>query len=75
MFIGNNFTSPLEILPMQTMPTLDELKKQDLTALRTMANQQNDLPSDTVSDFFSAQGLDKIHFLVWLPPQDREFFG
>jgi hypothetical protein len=75
MFIGPNFTFPLEILPMQTMPTLDELKKQDLTALCTMTQQQNNLPSNTVSNFFSAQGLDKTHFLVWLPPQDCEFFG
>ena len=72
MYIGANLHSPLDILPMQAMPTLDDLKKQDLSALRTMAHQQKDLPSDIVSDFFSAQDLDKIHFLVWLPPADRE---
>ena len=75
MFIGINFTSPLEVLPMQTTLTLDELKKQDLTVLCTMAKQTNNLPSDIVSDFFSVQGSDRIHFFVWLLPQDHEFFG
>jgi hypothetical protein len=75
MFIGPDLHSPLDILPMQNMPTLDDLKKQDLAILRTEASQPNDLPVDAVCDFFSAQDWDKIHFLVWLPPATGEFFG
>jgi hypothetical protein len=75
MFIGPDLHSPLDILPMQCMPTLDDLKKQDLASLRTKANQLNDLPVDAVRDFFSAQDLDKIHFLVWLPPANGESIG
>jgi hypothetical protein len=75
MFIGPDLHSPLQILPMQNMPTLDDLKKKDLAILRIEANQPNDLPVDAVCDFFSAQDLDKIHFLVWLPPANGEYFG
>jgi hypothetical protein len=75
MFIGPDLHSPLDILPMQNMPTLDDLKKQDIAGLRTEAHQPNDLPVDTVLNFFGAQDLDKIHFLVWLPPANGESFG
>ena len=75
LFIGANFHSPLDILPLQAMPTLDDLKKQDLSALRAIAQQQKNLTRDMVSDFFSEQGSDKIHVLVWLPPADREYCG
>jgi hypothetical protein len=75
MFIGPDLHSLLDILPMQNMPTLDDLKKKDLTVLCTEASQPNDLPVNAVCDFFNAQNLDKIHFLVWLPPATGEFFG
>jgi hypothetical protein len=73
MFIGPDLHSPLDILLMQGVPTLDDQRKQDLTGLRTGANQPNDLPVDIVCNFFSAQDLDKIHCLVWLPPANGEF--
>jgi hypothetical protein len=75
MFISPDLHSPLDILPMQNMLTLDDLKQQDFAVLRTEASQPNDLPVDAVGNFFSAQDLDKIHFLVWLPPANGEFFG
>jgi len=75
MFIGPDLHCPLDILPMQSMPTLDDLKKQDLAILRIEANQPNNLPVSAVCDFFSVQDLDRIHFLVWLPPANGESFG
>lgn len=75
MFIGPNLGSPLDILPMQSMPTLDDLREQDLAVLRTEAPQPKDLPVDAVCDFFRARDLDKVHFLVWLPPANGELFG
>jgi hypothetical protein len=74
-FIGPDLHSSLDILPMQDMPTLDDLKKQDLTILHTKAYQPNNLPVTAVHNFFSTQDLDKIHFLVWLPLASGEFIG
>ena len=75
MFIGPDLQSSLVILPMRNMPTLDDLKKQDLAVLRTEAYQLNDLPVETVCDLFSVQDLGRVHFLVWLPPANGEPFG
>jgi hypothetical protein len=75
MFIGPGLDSPLDILPMQNMPTLDDLKKKDLTVLRNNAIPLHNLPDNIVSHFFTAQDLDKIHFLVWLPSENRGSFG
>jgi hypothetical protein len=75
MFIGCSLHSPLDILPMQNMPTLDDLKQQDLTVLRNNAVPLHNLPENIVSLFFTAQDLDKIHFLVWLPSGNGESFG
>jgi hypothetical protein len=75
MFIGCGLHSPLYILPMQNMLTLDDLKQQDLTVLRNDAMPLHNLPRNTVSLFFSAQDLDRIHFLVWLPSENGKFFG
>ena len=57
------------------MPTLDELKKQDLSALHTIAQQQKNLTRDIVSIYFGEQGSDKIHVLVWLPPAAHQYCG
>jgi hypothetical protein len=57
------------------MPTLDELKEQNLADLHKMAQQPSNRPTNEVSEFFSLQDLDGIHFLVWLPPANCELLG
>jgi hypothetical protein len=76
VLIGETCYSPLEIVPLQQMWDLDDVKKHNLTDLRTGAQQLDSLPRDTaLSGIFTAQPdySDRIHFLVWLPPEDREF--
>ncbi|KAF8218663.1 hypothetical protein L208DRAFT_1383234, partial [Tricholoma matsutake] len=63
----------MEIVPLQQLWDLDDVKKHNLTDLRTGAQQLDSLPRDTaLSDIFTAQPdySDRIHFLVWLPPED-----
>jgi hypothetical protein len=65
--------SPLEILPLKTVPTLEYLKGQDLAELRKGARKPDGLAEIPVGEFFGPQVSGGVHFLVWLPPRDREF--
>jgi hypothetical protein len=72
--IGEFYDSLLEILPLPTTPTLDQLKMQDIADLRKQARQiVDDFPSDSVHEYFNQPGSDGVHFVVWLPPKNSEF--
>ena len=76
--IGKNLETDLEILPLRDMPSLDDLRKMDLTALRQKARPPSGLPNEKASEFFGPQSLDLdgnhgIHILVWLPPVHGAF--
>jgi hypothetical protein len=79
-FIGPNLPSSLYVLPMQNMPTLDDLvQNHDLALLRNNAMPLKNLTEERVSSYFqvSRQDLDKtqVHFLVWLPPVKGKSLG
>ena len=76
MFIGRDLhhDPPLYILPMKSMPTVDDLLRQDHAVLRKNAIPINRLPLDVVSNYFMVQDFDKIHFLAWLPPENGKSF-
>lgn len=71
--IGEFYRSGLEILPLQEMPTLDQLKGDNLSNLRKRALLPDELPNECVNEWFHPQELNGIHFIVWLPATDREF--
>jgi hypothetical protein len=71
--LGKHYQSPLEILPLKMVPTLEYLKGQDLAELRKDARKPDGLPGIPVGEFFGPQVSRGVHFLVWLPPRDREF--
>jgi len=76
VLVGEAFHSALEILPLQAISTLNDVKQHNLPQLRTRVQQLSHLPSEKVCDMFPAQPdrpdrPDRIHFLVWLPPEDR----
>jgi hypothetical protein len=53
---------------------MGELRQQDLAELRTRAfKTPEEMPSNTIAEFFPTKAGLRIHFLVWLPPKDREF--
>lgn len=33
----------------------------------------DNFPNDTVEKYFNQPGSDRVHFLVWLPPENGEF--
>ena len=72
--IGQHYRSPLPILPLERMPPEDHLNT-DLANLRMEAQQPDALPKRPVVEFFNLnqQHSEGVHFLVWLPPEDREF--
>jgi hypothetical protein len=74
VLVGEAFHSALEILPLQAISTLDDVKRHNLAHLRTRVPQLSHLRSEKICDIFTAQPdrPDRIHFLVWLPPEDRE---
>ena len=76
VLIGEAFHSALEILPLQATSTLDDVKQHDLAHLRTQVQQPSHLPSEKVCDMFTAQPdcPTRIHFLVWLPPENHGLF-
>jgi len=67
---GKHYQSPLEILPLKMVPTL---KGQDPAELQKDARKPDGLPEIPVGEFFGPQVSGGVHFLVWLPPRDREF--
>lgn len=71
--IGEHYQQNLEILPLQRILTLNHLEMEDLAHLRNEAQQFNRLANVSVDEFFGPQRLNRIHFIVWLPPKDREF--
>jgi len=71
VLIGEYYRSNLDVLPLKMMPTLDQLKGEDLAKLRNQV-RQHDALQDDVAEFFGSQISDGIHCLVWLPPKDRE---
>jgi hypothetical protein len=77
--IGQLFRSYLEILPLQTTTAMSELRGRNLEELRTQAYRNPDnFPPVAFSHFFHrfyTQGQHDlfVHFLVWLPPRNREF--
>ena len=71
--IGEHYQQNLEILPLQRILTLNQLRKEDLTQLRHGAQQFNRLADVSVDKFFGPRGQDRIHCIVWLPPKDRQF--
>jgi len=73
--IGQHYRSPLPILPLKSMPPLDHLNTEDLANLRMEAQQPDALPKCPVVEFFnpSLQHSEGVHFLVWLPLEDRKF--
>lgn len=73
VLIGEAFHSALEILPLQAISTLNDVKQHNLPQLRTRVQQLSHLLSEKVCDMFTAQPdrLDGIHFLVWLPPENH----
>ncbi|KAF5387796.1 hypothetical protein D9615_000180 [Tricholomella constricta] len=77
--IGEFFRSNLDILPLQTMPTLMELQKQNLVDLCVGAyNDPDDLPTSTFAKYFDrfytrGQKDLRVHCLVWLPTKDKRF--
>ena len=73
MHLGKNYQSPLEILPLRMVPTLEHLKGQDLAELRKDAQKPDGLPEIPVGQFWGSQVSGGVHFLVWLPPKNGEF--
>lgn len=73
--VGRNFDTGLMILPLQEMPSLAELQKTDLTGLHSLALAPSKLPNEKASEFFRRENseLNRVHFLVWLPPVDGGF--
>ena len=72
-FIGRRLNSGLDILPLPQTPTLADLQKDNITDLHYLAQQPKDLSKIAASEFFSQHVLNGVHFLVWLPPDEREF--
>jgi hypothetical protein len=72
-FISRSLNSGLEILPLPQTPTLSELKQRKMADLHDMAHLPKDLPKNKASEFFTQQDSGGVHFLVWLPPAEREF--
>ena len=76
--VSEDFRSNLEILPLPTTPTTIELREHNLAELRAKVHRQpEDFPPITFENFFnrfSVKGQQDpcVHFLVWLPPDDRE---
>src|ERR1700722_11900056 len=80
LLIGEFFRWDLEIRPLKDTPTRQEVERQDLARLRSIAFQQpRDLPNTLVTTFSKKLYNQRdppeniIHFLVWLPPEDGEF--
>jgi hypothetical protein len=74
--IGEFYRKPLEILPLRLMLTLEQLKGEDPAELCKEALQPDSLPDIPVVEWFKfppLQGLNAIHFVVWLPVAAREF--
>ena len=77
-FIGESFRADLEILPLATTPTTIELREHNLAELRANVHRKpEDFPPISFDKFFNrfyVKGQQDlcVHFLVWLPPQQRE---
>jgi hypothetical protein len=80
-FVGEFFRSNLPTLPLPEAPTISVLEEENLTDLYTRTSRQaTDLPRTMFIEFFNRfvepDSFHGVHFLVWLPPADREFlFG
>jgi hypothetical protein len=76
--VGESFRSDLEILPLPTTPTTIELREHNLADLCANAYRKpEDFPTITFDKYFNRFGVKGqqnpcVHFLVWLPPKDRE---
>jgi hypothetical protein len=63
----------LEVLPLSQTPTLVDLQQGNIADLYDLALRSKDLPTIAASEFFTQQISGGVHFLVWLPPAEREF--
>lgn len=76
--VGQSFRFNLEVLPLETTPTMIELREHNLAELRANIQKPEDFPPISFDKFFDrvyyVEGQQDlcVHFLVWLPPQHRE---
>jgi hypothetical protein len=75
MLVGQYCWSSLQILPLRATPTLDELKGRLDEVSLSFAKRLDTMSFQPIEglNFFGPQHFSSVHFLVWLPPEDREF--
>jgi hypothetical protein len=67
--------STLDILPLQAVLTLDQLKGENLKDLCKRALPPDKIPNNCVNEWFCSQVMNGIHFVIWLSAADREFLS
>jgi hypothetical protein len=73
--IGEFCQSSLDILPLQAVLTLNQLKGKNLKDLHKRALPPDKLPNNCVNEWFCPRVMNWIHFVIWLPATDHEFLS